>query len=230
MVTLAYRGFSEPLAMLKRKLSESSTALPAENSGSMWPKTTLAALNESHRLTPDNLRILQDLCREFGSQLATLLVEVDELSVATFECRCLSRLLACQTFQLPRSVARDPSDHVACKDTFREAVHSGCTTVQSQHQPPADQVAIVQHVLGESQHAGYWFKASKDGHRINHYTSAAAGVTLVHFLARSPHAAARNASLFDVVQAFQARVESVLPGMYSFLPMSSLHITIRALA
>ena len=38
-------------------------ALKAENPGSRWPKTTLAALRDRARLTPEQLQQLNGICR-----------------------------------------------------------------------------------------------------------------------------------------------------------------------
>ena len=60
---IAHRGFPEALLLLKSSLESTHPALPKENSGSKWPKTTLGALRDKQRLTPDQLEALNRLCR-----------------------------------------------------------------------------------------------------------------------------------------------------------------------
>ena len=47
---------------LKRSIGDSCPALKAENPGSRWPKTSLAALRDRARLTPEQLQRLNTLC------------------------------------------------------------------------------------------------------------------------------------------------------------------------
>ncbi len=60
---MQYRGFSPALAGLKQELNSKHPELPRENSGSKWPKTSLGALKDNQRLTPEHLSVLLKLCR-----------------------------------------------------------------------------------------------------------------------------------------------------------------------
>ena len=62
------RGFPPAITELKRALSEASPGLKAENPGSRWPKTSMGALGDRQRLTPQQLQLLNAICR----YLATL--------------------------------------------------------------------------------------------------------------------------------------------------------------
>ncbi len=57
------RGFPPALVNLKQQLSEHHPTLPKENPGSRWPKTSLGALKDGTRLTPDQLNTLLAICR-----------------------------------------------------------------------------------------------------------------------------------------------------------------------
>jgi hypothetical protein len=57
------RGFSPVLCQLKQRLSHTYPSLPKENPGSRWPKTSLAALKDNQRLTPDQLERLVAICK-----------------------------------------------------------------------------------------------------------------------------------------------------------------------
>ena len=63
VLTLAWRGFPQPLVDLKASLSDYYSSLPPENPGSRWPKTSLGALKDGKRLTPEQLQKLNALCR-----------------------------------------------------------------------------------------------------------------------------------------------------------------------
>lgn len=56
-------GFPPQLELLKEELISISGALPMENPGSRWPKTTLGALKDDVRLTPDQLTQLTEICK-----------------------------------------------------------------------------------------------------------------------------------------------------------------------
>ena len=60
------RGFAPELEKLKEELSSTFPCLPRENPGSLWPKTSLAALEEGRRLTPDQFTSLRTICRSIA--------------------------------------------------------------------------------------------------------------------------------------------------------------------
>lgn len=49
-------------AALQSDLSDYYGGLPKENPGSLWPKTSLAAVKDNKRLTPEQLRTLISIC------------------------------------------------------------------------------------------------------------------------------------------------------------------------
>jgi hypothetical protein len=57
------RGFPPALTQLKQQLSDTYPALPRENPGSRWPKTSLAALKDNQRLSPEQLERLTVICK-----------------------------------------------------------------------------------------------------------------------------------------------------------------------
>ena len=61
---MQYRGFSPALAGLKHELNSRHSELPRENPGSKWPKTSVGALKDNQRLTPEHLSVLLKLCRQ----------------------------------------------------------------------------------------------------------------------------------------------------------------------
>ena len=64
--------------------------LPKENPGSRWPKTSLGALKDKKRLTPDQLALLLRICREEGSLLRSgglQPLEVNRAGLCIFEGR-----------------------------------------------------------------------------------------------------------------------------------------------
>ena len=60
---MLHRGFPPALVELKHAIAEAAPGLKAENPGSRWPKTSLGALGDSARLTPDQLDRLNAICR-----------------------------------------------------------------------------------------------------------------------------------------------------------------------
>ncbi|KAF6251300.1 hypothetical protein COO60DRAFT_1561459 [Scenedesmus sp. NREL 46B-D3] len=163
VLTLAYRGFPPALVSLKQQIGDFYQSLPKESPGSRWPKTSLAAVREGRRLTPAQLQRLNDICREQSGifqapgQVKAQAVLVDALSTVVYETRCLERVVSRRVVQL-----QQPADL------------SGAS---------ADEAARVQGVVAEADDDNYWFHASRDGNRDNHYRNPALGVTLVHELA-----------------------------------------------
>lgn len=56
-------GFPRALLDLKDALAGTCKGLPPENPGSKWPKTTLGALRDGTRLTPEQLQQLNAICK-----------------------------------------------------------------------------------------------------------------------------------------------------------------------
>lgn len=61
--TSARSGFPKALVDLKGALVANCAALPPESPGSKWPKTTLGALRDGVRLTPEQLQQLNAICK-----------------------------------------------------------------------------------------------------------------------------------------------------------------------
>ena len=57
------RGFPPAIVELKRAMGEAAPGLKPENPGSRWPKTSLGALGDRARLTPEQLGRLNAICR-----------------------------------------------------------------------------------------------------------------------------------------------------------------------
>ncbi|GIL85232.1 hypothetical protein Vretimale_10728 [Volvox reticuliferus] len=215
VLTLAYSGFPPALMELKQAINQTVDGLPSEYSGSKWPKTSLGALHDKARLTPEQFERLNVICREESAKLSQQAdkqaVLVDQLTVVFYECRCLERRLL---------------EHVV-------PLHP--TAPLDLRQPEASELDRVRGVVSEADSPEYWFLASKDGSRESHYRSSNLGVTLVHDLAvlqgrpRARAAADYGSDLPGIVRSFRDRVEAELPGLYRWFNDSSLHSTVRAL-
>eukprot|EP00850_Spirogloea_muscicola_P000291 SM000001S04693 [mRNA] locus=s1:1686160:1693987:+ [translate_table: standard] len=238
VLTVIYQGIPPAFEELKVAIEGLSPAVVRENPGSKWPKTSLACLRDGARLSPHQLVALRHICRQappalscvdctlsvplgvqpphewhmqafkkwlssscdLSEENAALAVTppilVDNLSVVTYESCCLDRTLVVADVAL--ALPADP------------------------HPPTTAQQEAVRAVADEFAPANldnYWFHASKDGNRSQHYRAPKLGSTVVHFLRHSPPALAR----------FRARVDGVLPGMYDWFSEGTLHITLRAI-
>ena len=90
VLALVYDGFPPVLAGIKARLNEED-ALPPENFGSRWPKTTLAALqDDAPPLSLAELTSLRALCEECALKLS-LRVPVERLSFVSYDQRGLER-------------------------------------------------------------------------------------------------------------------------------------------
>ncbi|KAG1677218.1 hypothetical protein FOA52_013416 [Chlamydomonas sp. UWO 241] len=218
VLTLAYTGFSPALEGLKARMQDGETVLPRENPGSKWPKTSLGCLRDGARLTPQQLSVLSDICRELSeAALGESMQEtvfVDRLSIVLYGCRCLehNRRLSMRTVAM--APAASPAECAA--------------------RPSEEERGRVAGVMSEMSSPDYWFHASKDGSRESHYRGPALGLTLVHDIscfwdAQGGPGEGLGSAFWDAVRAFRARVDAELPGMYTWFDESSLHITVRAL-
>lgn len=88
VLCLVYKGFPPAIAGLKRFLFLVCD-LPAENPGSLWPKTSLAALNDDIALTEDELALLLSVCEAASSKLKQVCrrVAVKRLHYIHYMCR-----------------------------------------------------------------------------------------------------------------------------------------------
>ncbi len=89
----ACRGFPPAITQLKGVFERMHPTLPKENPGSRWPKTSLGALRDAKRLTPDQLKLLLKICREEGAQLqegGLQPLEIDRAALCIFECRSVA--------------------------------------------------------------------------------------------------------------------------------------------
>ena len=110
VLTLVYESFPPVLAGIKARLNEED-ALPPENFGSRWPKTTLAALHDdAPPLSLAELTRLRELCEEHASKLS-LRVPVERLSFVSYDQRGLESVRERSDVALGSAVdGSEPSD------------------------------------------------------------------------------------------------------------------------
>ncbi|MEW5302617.1 MAG: hypothetical protein WDW38_008026 [Sanguina aurantia] len=228
VLALAYTGWPPSLLHLKQQLNSAFASLPKESPGSLWPKTSLGALKEGARLTPQQLDTLTSICKDVSSAFQSVtrpgdgetdshIVLVDSLSMVTFECRCLERQLSSKLMML----------------ADREPDLSAPSNTES---------ARVQTILKEPEAPGYWFHASRDGGRESHYRGNALGVTLAHTLpffqpamSSLSHQAATVSPprhiIADAITTLKSAIEGdpELAGLYAWFEPTSLHVTLRGI-
>ena len=203
VLTLAFSGFPPALDSergLKAALAAlHGDALPAENPGSRWPKSSLGCLVDGRRLTPAELEALRAICTAHQLALQTApALDVRELRLVLFACRSLERQLACQ--RLPLAPPLDATPPAA-------AAAAAASATLAEFEP--DKLRT------------YWADVARDGSREQHYRDPARGATLVAPLPPAAYAAQ--------LTAFRAAVDAALPGAYAWFSDDSLHVTVRAL-
>ena len=157
VLTLVYEGFPPVLAGIKARLNEED-ALPPENFGSRWPKTTLAALqDDAPPLSLAELTRLRALCEEHASKLS-LRVPVSSLSLVSYAQRGL--------------------------ESVRERSDVALGSAVDDSEPSDAEQARVRGVLDEwSDLETYLPRVNAPGSRIGSYReSSPAGRTLVAFV------------------------------------------------
>ena len=247
-LTLAWRGFPPEIEALKRDIASTWPALGPENPGSRWAKTTLGCLRDTERLTPESLEILGKICDTFRDDLcgdelcgrdggdgddsdvppATPgCVPVDTLSIVTYECRSLERVVSEHVVRL-RDAGTTPTltERPRLRAPIGDVVISEITERRRNLDPPsAAELAVVDEVVAqfsdpERDKAAYFFDAARDGSRESHYRGTKLGATLV---------ARVGDVLPSAVKRFRRLVDCALPGMYAWFDQESLHCTVRGL-
>lgn len=87
---MACRGFPPAITQLKGVLDRMHPTLPKENPGSKWPKTSLGALKDGKRLTPEQLELMLRICKEEGEVLTSgglQPLEITRAALCVYECR-----------------------------------------------------------------------------------------------------------------------------------------------
>ena len=229
-LTLAWHGFPPEIEALKRDIASAFPALKPENPGSRWAKTTLGCLRDTKRLTPEQLERLGNICARFRSPLneptvsrqypdddgdGSGCVPVDTLSVITYECRSLERVV---------------SEHVVrLQDAGTRTGSTGSRSRRRLDPPSAAERAVVDEVVAQFSDPKrdakrYFFDAARDGSRESHYRGTKLGVTLAARVAGS-----LPRDLKQVLSEFRERVDDALPDMYAWFDDESLHCTVRGL-
>eukprot|EP00928_Gymnodinium_smaydae_P042815 TRINITY_DN28802_c0_g1_i1.p1 TRINITY_DN28802_c0_g1~~TRINITY_DN28802_c0_g1_i1.p1 ORF type:complete len:264 (-),score=31.99 TRINITY_DN28802_c0_g1_i1:205-894(-) len=160
VIVLAYDGWPAEVEMFKDQLL-STLPLKPENPGSVWPKTSLAALRDGMRLEPQQLEVLKQICADATNQLLQTdwSLDVKTLCSTTFACRSQERLLC----SVPITLGGRPG---------------GLASPTSK--------AYVDKVIDEYKSEDYWLQASRDGSRESHYRGAVLGNSLVAFITDVP--------------------------------------------
>lgn len=233
VLTLCYAGFTEAILDLKELVSKAHPALPTENSGSTWPKTSIACLYDDAKFTKEQFLTVQRICHEMSAQHFSPakdcpLVTVDSAALVLYECRSLEKMLSAHVVKFKQEFEMGP---VKAAETER-----------------------VRTIVDEADEDAYYETGvNRKGHRYSHYKEGHIGATLMHPLqfswggvelnhgSSSPASfraalalrgfeeAADRAALLVAVQELKERIEAKLPGLYYFFDPASLHITLRGL-
>ncbi|MAZ65980.1 MAG: hypothetical protein CMF25_02620 [Kangiellaceae bacterium] len=198
--TLVFSGFSEELWALKSSLNEQDWGLNDENPGSRWPKISLGAKNDDHKISVEQLKVLRAVCEEYSDALKDIRpLHIDVLRFSYFLCRSHERMLFSQQVALfKRSEASVTND---------------------------ESRALVRDVLApfyEDDLHAYLAKVNMPGHNISYYRDTHLEPSLVAPFGNS-------LAINSVIDKFVEAVNEVLPGTYSWFKPASRHMTIRAL-
>lgn len=260
VLTLAWRGFPPEIEALKRDIASAFPALKPENPGSRWAKTTLGCLRDIERLTPDTLETLGNICDAFRDELCgtdggdDACVPVDALSVVTYECRSLERVVSERVVRLRDAGTSEPApkassvraDEVADERTDRtetdsrvsrdvanlsRAASDGGVSEKIRRAgrrvdpPSAAELAVVDSVVAQfSDPARDTKRYFRDAARDGSRESHYRAATFGVTLV------ARVGGLLpSAVERFRDRVDDALPGHFAWFDEESLHCTVRGL-
>ena len=218
VLTLCFEAWPKPLVNIKRRISNlpEFCATP-ENFGTRWPKLTLAALNDdAPPLTMDQLRRLTDLCKVFDDELQKLFIPLSHCSIVMFGSRSLTHCLCRVDYEFMKKDSETDGKQEYDEESYK----------------------IVQNVVQETEQLDtYLAKANANGHRWGqHYNTVWTETTLACFLTNNGNGeqgddttSSSTSRLLELITSFQARVDALLPGCYTWMPQQSLHLSLRAL-
>jgi len=203
VLTLAFESWPAELTVVKRQVSNVPEFKEAkENFGTRWPKVSLAALrDDAPDISMKDLKELTDACREFDAQLQNLVLRLTGVSIVVMSSRSLEHHLV--RIDYPFSKPQDEgAEQIYDEESFE----------------------IVREVVAETERLqDYIAKVNQPGNRCQHYNSSIwTESTLVCFISIEQE-------FSEVLDLFRARVESVLPDMYEWMPRKCLHLSLRAL-
>ena len=202
----------------------------------LWPEGSLGCLKDSKRLSLEQLTKLTKICDKFNRKVSggdlsdfhdrfqdkpeSMLpiikpLRCSKLYLTLYECRSHERVLLNEEVQL--------------KDGGQKLC-----VIEPEEKEKVE--AIFEETLDPKK---YWYNASKDGHRENHYRGPKVGSSLIvwvqeHSSAPPPFTRYKGETIEWVdpctwIKEFTKEVERVLPGLYAFFDENSLHVTIRAI-
>ncbi len=261
VLTLVYSGWPTSIVSLKKSIqSRFGGTLQPENSGSMFPKSTLGCLRDGVTLSQQQLNGLLELCsatkqrwaqhqhqHQQQQQQQQMNVSLQCASVILLSNRSLSQYI--HRSDIPFLTASAAAASAAAPSTTIAAASDDTKSTATKFTPSPVVVEIdsgssqrVTAVLSESGHANYLDCVNKPGNRATHYTAPITNQktesTLVSFLSSGSGSASAASGggaglperLSQALSEFRSSVDKLLPGCYVWFPDSSLHVTIRSLA
>jgi len=253
VLCLAYNGFPPALADLKQEISKKHPYLPPENSGSLWPKTSLGCLKDGVTLTKEQFHTIKRICKEITDKhLSTPLGNNsnpndnnDDTTIYQHSDRSFPKItIDCAAICL----------YSTCSLEHLLSANMVMFKLELDSRPPTEQEAArVTRILSEPDHSDYYGTGiCREGNRESHYTAPKVGCTLIHPLAfgwgadkgvspKSPATFRPALSLrgfdefsdrkavFMIIHELRQRVDREVGVVYRWFDEESLHVTIRAL-
>lgn len=226
VLTLVYDSWPAAACRLKSALDTMTTAdgvslWKPENSGSKFPKTSIACLQDGKELTLEQLSQLQALCDKYSAKLSAVQpVSVSQLEFVTFNNRALTDTSRVTDLPLDDST---PSQLTYSKDVEAAVQHSAAHVNKVLAEcTPETLTTYIEHV-------------NRAGGRQTHYSAPHAEDTLVATLfaqqlnGSAPVNSEAPRQLLGVYHQFCNDVKQLLQDCYHFFPVSSLHVTVRHL-
>lgn len=208
VICVVYRQWDVNALTIKHYINQyaNNQQLSDENSGSKFPKTTVACLHDHQQLTIDQLNRLRSICIKYNIALHDLSqhIHINQIDVVTMLNRSLTRILHKSTVNL--------------------------SDVSHTAQSMSDNAEYVESVLNEF-YCGdineYIDKVNGSNGRYSHYMNTHIETTCIAPLIQHNSAVQH---LLSVIYRLSDEVNQHLPGMYHFIDPHVLHVTLRAIS
>lgn len=222
VLVLIYKQWTINSLYIKHKLNNYANlySLNNENMGSLFPKTTIACLNNNQQLTSNELYKLYNLCQQFNNYYFnethnTNNVLLNNISIVTMLNRSLSSII----HKTDISLIQSTNDDYYKDDTLNVDMISN------------QSYQYVQNVVNECNTDTldtYIHKINTNKGQYTHYYDKHIECTCVSYIDKN---AKQNIDIFyNIVSKFITEVDKLLPNKYKFFDLNTMHVTLRAIS
>ncbi|EFA83422.1 hypothetical protein PPL_03568 [Heterostelium album PN500] len=234
VLTIVFKAFTKSIWSLKSILNnidaDDEFHLPRENIGTKWPKITIACLNDNQYLSKHQLSLLSNICNDIinNNNNQDIKISIRNLSIVDYFNRSLN-----PPFKSVKRLCLENNDNNNDNNNNSNVCESknsvDCTFNR-------DSQLLVNEIVEETKHLeSYYEKVTpllKDNrNHYKHYNDYVEESSLVAFILGDCVGSESTTLLLQLIDQLKQCIESTndLKNLYTWMPLQSLHISIRAI-